>query len=63
MCHETLHGILRNDLFHVPGSIVAALMTAHLVSEARICVDKGGFDLVSDVLAFNLVSMYDVNRG
>ena len=43
--------------------IVAALMTAHLVSEAGICADKGGFDLVSYVFAFNLVSMYDVNRG
>ena len=32
----------------MPGSVVAALMAAHLVGEARICVDKGGFDLVSD---------------
>ena len=63
MCHETLHGILRNDLFHVPGSIVAALMAAHLVGEARICVDECGFNLVSTVFGFNFVSMYDVNRG
>ena len=47
----------------MPGSIVAALMAGHLVGEARICVDKGGFDLVSDFWGFNFVSMYDVNRG
>ena len=33
------------------------------VGEAGICVDKGGFDLVSDFWGFNFVSMYDVNRG